>query len=98
MTRYLRRVKETWSLIIGENENYRLLIDPNTVHLLQGRCPGLSSEDRAFVQMRMLSGELFPAIKADDIRSQIFNRLCSIKHIIISIHTFQEDTKYLEPC
>jgi Protein of unknown function (DUF3723) len=98
MTRYLRRVEETWTFIIGENEHNKLLIDPNTVDLLQGRCPGLSSEDRAFLQMRMLSGDLFPAVRAEDIRSQIFDRLCSIKSIIRSIHTFLEDTKYLEPC
>jgi hypothetical protein len=65
MARYLRRIEETWSLIVGGNEKYRLLIDPNTVYLFQDCCPGLSSEDRAFVQMRMLSGELVPAIRAD---------------------------------
>ena len=46
----------------------------------------------------MLAGELFPAIRGDNIRTQIFERLCTIKHVIISIHTFLEDTKYLEPC
>jgi hypothetical protein len=98
MTRYLRRVKETLTYIFGENENDWLLIDPNTAHLLQGRCPGLSSEDRAFVQMRMLAGEFFPAIRDYNIRTQIFERLCTIKHVFISIHTSLEDTKYLEPC
>lgn len=48
--------------------------------------------------MRMLARELFPAIRDDNIRSQILERLCSIKHVIITIHTFLEDTKYLEPC
>jgi hypothetical protein len=59
--------------IIGENENDWLLVDPNTARLLQGRCPGLSSEDRAFIQMRMLAGELFAAIQDDYIRKQIFD-------------------------
>jgi len=98
MTRYLRRVKATMAYIIGENENDWLLIDANTAFLLQGLCPGLSLEDRAFVQMRMLSRELFPAIQGDNIRSQILERICSIKYVIITIHTFLEDTKYLEPC
>jgi hypothetical protein len=98
MTRYLRRVKATMTYIIGENENDWLLIDANTAFLLQGLCPGLSLEDRAFVQMRMQSGELFPAIQGDTIRSQILERICSIKYVIITIHTFLEDTKYLEPC
>jgi Protein of unknown function (DUF3723) len=98
MTRYLRRVKATMIYIIGENENDWLLIDANTAFLLQGLCPGLSLEDRAFVQMRMSSRELFPAIQDDNIRSQILERLCSIKYVIITIYTFLEDTKYLEPC
>src|SRR4051812_45214767 len=46
----------------------------------------------------MLSRELLHAIQDDNIRSQIFERLCSIKHVITTIHTFLEDTKYLEPC
>jgi hypothetical protein len=98
MTRYLRRVKATMVYIIGENENDWFLIDANTAFLLQGLCPGLSLEDRAFVQMRMLSRELFPAIQDDNIRSQILERICSIKYVIITIYTFLEDTKYLEPC
>jgi hypothetical protein len=48
--------------------------------------------------MRIISRELFPAIRDDDIRTQLFERLCTIKHVIISIYTFLEDTKYLEPC
>ena len=46
----------------------------------------------------MVSGELFPAIRDGDIRAQIFDRLCSMKQIIISIYTFLENTKYLELC
>ncbi|KAH8800830.1 hypothetical protein F5884DRAFT_862755 [Xylogone sp. PMI_703] len=51
MTRCLRRVKETLVYIIGENEQDWLLIDPNTVHLIEGRCPGLSLEDRRFCKV-----------------------------------------------
>src|SRR5438045_1040351 len=98
MARYLRRVEKVWSFIIGESEEEMIRIDPNTVFLLQGRCPALSFEDRAFIQMRMLAGELFPAIKADHTRSQILDRLYAVEHIIPSIHTFLEDTKHLEPC
>jgi hypothetical protein len=98
MTRYLRRVKPTLVYIMGENENDWHLIDPNTFYRIQGRCPGLSFEDRADLQGRMLSRELLPAIQDDNIRSQILERLCSIKHVITTIHTFLEDTKYLEPC
>lgn len=74
------------------------LPDLNTAYLLQSRCPDMSFEDRAFVQMRMLSGELFSIIKGDDTRRQIFDIICSIKSSIISMYTFIQDTKHLEPC
>lgn len=63
---------------------------------LQGRCPSQSLEDRAQLQFRVLAGDTLPAVTAGDQRSQIFDRVCSIEHVIPSIHTFFEDTKYLE--
>jgi len=45
----------------------------------------------------MLAGDILPAVVAGDHRSQIFDRVCSIEHVIPSIHTFLEDTKYVEP-
>lgn len=97
MTRYLRRINKTWTQVVGDKEADQLRLDANTVAILQGRCPMLSLKDRAHVQNRMLAGDIFPAVKADDQRSQIFDRSCSIEHVIPSIHTFLENTKYLEP-
>jgi hypothetical protein len=77
-----------------------MLLPPNAVYTSDravAQCPGLSSQDRALVQMRMRSGELFPTAKGDDIRLQIFDRLCSIKNSIISMYTFIQNTKCLEP-
>jgi hypothetical protein len=84
--------------IIGENESDWLLIDPYTANFLGGRCAGLSTEDRANIQMKMTSRELFPAIRDDTRRDQIFDSICSLKYCITTIHTFFEDTKHLEPC
>jgi hypothetical protein len=58
-------VKAMLTYIIGENENDWLLFDANTTYILQGPCPGLSLEDRAFFQMRIIAGELFPTIRDD---------------------------------
>jgi hypothetical protein len=49
MTRYLRRIKNTWILIVGDEEADQLRLDANTVAILQGRCPSQSSEDRAYI-------------------------------------------------
>lgn len=97
MTRYLRRIKNTWTQIVGDEEADQLRLDANTVKTLQGRCPSQSSENRAHAQIKMLASDVLPAVTADDQRSRIFNRVCSIEHMIPSIHTFLEDTKYLEP-
>jgi len=74
----------------------RFLLDPGTVFYIQGRCPGLSYEDRASIQTRIVSGEIFPAVRGEKARSEIFRRLCSVKQVIMSTYTFLEDTKYLE--
>lgn len=95
---YLRRLKQQHSYIIGGNEHDGYLLDANTVHLLQDRCAGLSSEDRAFLQSRITSGELFPAVREEGTRAEIYARLCSMDRIIISLHTLLEDSKILEPC
>ena len=97
MTRYLRRIKSTWTGIVGDEEADQLQLDANTVAILQGRCPSQSSEDRAHVQIKMLAGDILPAVTADHQRSRILDRACSIEHVIPFIHTFLEDTKYLEP-
>ncbi|KAL9631872.1 MAG: hypothetical protein Q9164_005658 [Protoblastenia rupestris] len=97
MTRYLRLIRKTWTRILGEEEADQLQFDANTVAILQGRCPSQSLEDRAQLQIRMLAGDILPAFTADDQQSWILDCVCSIEHVIPSIHTFLEDTKYLEP-
>lgn len=66
MTRYLRRIKSTWTGIIKNEKTDQLRLDVNTVAILQGRCPSRSSKDRAHVQIRMLAGDILPAVTADD--------------------------------
>lgn len=48
--------------------------------------------------MRMLADDILPVLTADDQRTLILERLRSIEYVIPSLHTFLEDTKYLEPC
>ena len=96
MTRYLRRVKQVWSYIVGGGEGHYLQTDAYTVHLLQGRCPSMSLEDRTYVETQMLKGEILPAIKSWEQRSAILERIYSVEYSIPSIHTFLEGTKVLE--
>lgn len=46
--------------------------------------------------MRMLVDDIFPVIKTNDHRSVIFDRICSIEYVILSIYFVVENTKYLK--
>ena len=45
----------------------------------------------------MLAGDILPAVKDEDRRSEIFDRICSLEHVILSIYMCIENTKWLEP-
>ncbi|KAH6718457.1 aspartic peptidase domain-containing protein [Leptodontidium sp. MPI-SDFR-AT-0119] len=77
--------------IAGDDDKSWATIDASSASLIQGLCPGSSLEDRVYIQMRIISGELFPGIRDESARSQIFERICSVKHIITTIYTFLED-------
>ncbi len=65
---------------------------------LEGRYPCYSAEDLALVEKRLDRREIFSSPCFEAQRDQLLQRLRKIKHLIPSIHTFLEDTKYLEPC
>jgi len=47
--------------------------------------------------MRMFAGDILPAVKDDNRRSEIFDRICSVEHMISSIYMCIENSKWLEP-
>ena len=95
MTSYLREVRRIWDHIAGEDDNIRLHLDASTIESLQGLCLW-TRQDREFVENKR--GEMFPMIQKPEQRRQIWARLFTIPTTIPSLHTFLEDTKYLEPC
>lgn len=98
MTHYLVRVRETWYHILGGRLSIFSYLDSHTVMVVQGKNAYFSLEDSHLIEQSLLQREIFSSDIFDDERSTILLRLQSIKHIIPSIHTFLEDTKYLEPC
>ena len=90
-------IRETWTDILGDKEEDQIQLDANTVAILQGRCPFLSTDDRTFVRTQMLAGDVLPAVKDDGRRTEIFDRICSTKRVIPSLYTCIENTKWLEP-
>jgi len=98
MTQYLVRIRETWCHILGECIASFTCLDSHTVTVLQGRNAHYSSADFHQIEKLMLQREVFSSDVFENQRPSILARLKSIKYIIPSLHTFLEDTKYLEPC
>ena len=92
---YLNQVRSTWNSITDEDDTVQIGIDISTVKLLEGRCPS-DPRDRAFIESQR--HDIFPTIHDPHQREQIWRRIMSIDHLIPSLYTFLEDTKYLEVC
>lgn len=93
MTSYLKHIRSTWDIICDNNDQFRLHLDTLTVQTLQGRCPTVSG-DYEFICQR--NDKLFPRLEDATQRAHLMSRIRSIRHVIPSLHTFLEDTKYLE--
>ena len=98
LVNYLNYIRTCWNDIIDQREELQPCIDYQTVELLQCRCPKGSALDNDVVVELMHSGKLFPLILDAELRSHILRRIQGSKHMIPSLHTFLEDTKWLEPC
>lgn len=98
LTHYLHLIQSTWDFILGGDIHLKPRLDANTVRMLQTRCLLFSSNDLAVVAAAMDNGVLFPNISSQSTRHEIQVRLERLRYMIPSLHTFLEDTKYLEPC
>ena len=92
---YLRCVKEVWDYITGSTEQLADSLDATTVSMLEGRCPQVAGDLEIIEHDR---SKIFPLIKDPATRQAIWQRLQDVSIVIPSLHTFLEDTKYLEPC
>ena len=98
LTQYLKKVKATWDFILGDDKDLCMQLDSFTVQSLEGKCPCFSAEDLTLVETSLDRHEIFSSPCFDAQRDQLLQRLRRVKHLIPSIYTFLEDTKYLEPC
>ena len=95
---YLHVIYAAWSHFLLNDRVLFPLLDYGTVSLLQMRTPSRYAYDHAFAAGSMEAGELFPRISDTTARSRILHALHNCQGRIPSIHTFLEDTKWLEPC
>ena len=97
MARYLHRIKQTWTHIVGDREDHQNKLDANTVRMLQGRCPFRSLSDRTYIETMLLNEELLQGVGSSNLPKTLLQRVMSVEHTIPSIHTFLEGVKWLEP-
>jgi hypothetical protein len=97
MTNALRQICLTWTTILGESQFHQNVLDANTVHILQGRCPFRSLGDRAYLDAEMRKHSLLPGV-SPAFRTEVYQRILLVQHSIPTIYTFLENTKILEPC
>ncbi|KAL4927710.1 uncharacterized protein BDV17DRAFT_265629 [Aspergillus undulatus] len=86
-----------WSGILGHNTASMLKLDPETIDKLQGRAPGVSSQDATEVEGLVLSGAVFPKFSLSE-RTDIWGRLKEHNGLIWSLNSFFQDMWYLEAC
>ncbi len=68
MAHYLSRVKQTWCFITDEDKYHQNRLDVNTVHILQGRCPFWSLNDRTYVEAGLFKEDIFSAVRSPDLQ------------------------------
>ncbi|KAI9768256.1 MAG: hypothetical protein M1840_005086 [Geoglossum simile] len=94
---YLERVRTIWCFITCDDDSLNPFVDETTVELLQSLAPSSCSGDRKLAMELVETQRVFPKLKSSARRSKVLTRLLSVNGMIFSLHTFFEDTKYLEP-
>lgn len=97
MTNALRQIRSTWAFILGESQTHQRLIDANTIHILQGRCPFRCLRDRTYLHIELRNDNILPGV-SPMVRDAVYQRILMVQHTIPTIYTFLENTKILEPC
>lgn len=73
------------------------MLDPETVELLEGRCPFLSEADCWHIDYVFSQGLAFSRVTDPSLRSELQRAALDYPTIIPSLKLFLENTKYLKP-
>ncbi|KAL9083484.1 MAG: hypothetical protein Q9165_008511 [Trypethelium subeluteriae] len=94
----LSRILNQWKFIMGPIAPQ--LLDSQTVAFGQLLIPSISTKDRELI--RKGPSGIFDQVDSSETRLQLFRRLeqagWNNQGRILSLYTFTEDTKYIEPC
>lgn len=88
---------QTWVHIVGSEEALKL-VDKDAVAALESRVPGVSYCDEQHADSELRKEGILRAVRHPYQRKSIFRNLKQVTHLIPSIHTLQQDFKYLRQC
>ena len=95
---YLYLIQKIWSEIADNNLTIIKLIDKVTVKLLKLQVLENSDKDAQLVQKQMHQKLIFDTILDLLLRRRLLTNLLTLDRLILLLHTFCENTKYLELC
>ncbi|KAI0525803.1 hypothetical protein F5B22DRAFT_633212 [Xylaria bambusicola] len=94
---YLKHIYDTWCYIMGSAAALEL-VDSDTVSELELRVPGISYSDDFYVSNALRTNAIFRDVTDDLEKERILQRLRQVNYLIPTIHTLQQDFKYLRQC
>ncbi|KAF4957157.1 hypothetical protein FSARC_11366 [Fusarium sarcochroum] len=92
---YWAHISQTWSTIFRQLEHLRHLADAQTVRHLRYKAPAWSTLDRDEIEEGFEDGSLFPNVQREHDRAILKRNVLSLRCIIPSIRTFDENMRYL---
>jgi hypothetical protein len=97
MVNYLRGISRTFvDVILGGRKDLMASVDAPTVKALELRVPGRSVTDMDVLEKLFRTGQLFPLIRNNTDRQQIWQNIRRVDKLITTLYTFFEDVKYIE--
>lgn len=73
-------------------------VDDDAVRELELRAPGLSYCDDLYMSNAVRTNAIFRAVTDEDKRERLLQRLRRVDYLIPTVHTLQQDCKYLRQC
>ncbi|KAI3322916.1 hypothetical protein HD806DRAFT_536094 [Xylariaceae sp. AK1471] len=91
---YFHNIRDAYNRIFRGAEQFKSLLDVDTVLFLQYKCPSASTDDRKLIEDAMRRRQIFILIPDGKLRSTILTNILSLQVVIPSITSFHHNMKY----
>ncbi|KAI0810062.1 hypothetical protein GGR55DRAFT_689243 [Xylaria sp. FL0064] len=94
---YLKHIYDTWCHMMGSTAALEF-VDDDAVRELELRAPGISYCDDLYASNAIRTNTIFRGVTDELERENILQRLQQVHYLIPTVHTLQQDFKYLRQC